>query len=107
MAVNSLALVEVFEWCNPSTSGYGFCCSIAIITSGHGRQMDGQWCMCVCVCVCVCVYVCVRLCVCVCVCMCVCGRVCVCVCVCVYDCTDMLHRSNMVTEGAGSLRRNL
>ena len=37
--------------------------------------------------------------------MCVC--VCVCVCVLMYDCTDMLPRSNMVTEGAGNLTRNL
>ena len=57
------------------------------------------------VCVCICVCVCVRLCVCVCVYVCV--YVCVCVCVLMYDRTDMLPRSNMVTEGAGSLTRNL
>ena len=38
MTVNSSALQAV-EWCNPSTSCYGFCCSIAIIASGDGRQM--------------------------------------------------------------------
>ena len=37
MAVNSSALQAV-EWCNPSTSCYGFCRSIAIIASGDGRQ---------------------------------------------------------------------
>ena len=64
MAVNSSALQAV-EWCNPSTSCYGFCCSIAIIAGGDGRPMV-QWC--------VCVYVCVCLCVCMCVCMCACLR---------------------------------
>ena len=55
--VNYSALQAV-EWCNPSTSCYGFCCSIAIIASGDGRPMV-QWCVCarVCVCVCVCVTV--------------------------------------------------
>ena len=47
MAVNSSALQAV-EWCNPSTSCFGFCCSIAIIASGDGPM--------VCVCVCVCVF---------------------------------------------------
>ena len=47
MAVNSSALQAV-EWWNPSTSCYGFCCSIAIIASGDGRPMV-QWCVCVCV----------------------------------------------------------
>ena len=59
VAVNSSALQAV-EWCNPSTSCYGFCCSIAIIASGDGRQKRKKVCVCVCVCVCmcVCVYVC-------------------------------------------------
>ena len=51
MAVNSSALQAV-EWCNPSTTCYGFCCSIAIIASGDGRPMV-QWCVCVCVRVCI------------------------------------------------------
>ena len=38
MAVNYSALQAV-DWCNPSTSCYGFCCSIAIIASGDGSQM--------------------------------------------------------------------
>ena len=38
------------EWCNPSTSCYGFCCSIAII----GPAMGVQWSNGVCVCVCLC-----------------------------------------------------
>ena len=47
MVVNSSAL-QAAEWCNPSTSCYGFCCSITIIASGDGRQMvNGQWCVCV------------------------------------------------------------
>ena len=50
VAVNSSALQSV-EWCNPSTSCYGFCCSIAIIASGDGRPMV-QWSNGVCVCVC-------------------------------------------------------
>ena len=44
MTVNSSALQAV-EWCNPGTSCYGFCRSIAIIASGDGRQKG------VCVCV--------------------------------------------------------
>ena len=47
MAVNSSALQAV-EWCNPGTSCYGFCCCIAIIASGNGRQMV-KWSM-VCAC---------------------------------------------------------
>ena len=43
MTVNSSALQAV-EWCNPSTSCYGFCRSIAIIASGDGCHR------CVCVC---------------------------------------------------------
>ena len=58
MTVNSSALQAV-EWCNPSTSCYGFCRSIAIIASGDGRQRCVCVCVSVCVCVCVCVYVCV------------------------------------------------
>ena len=43
MVVKSSALQAV-EWCNPSTSCYGFCCSIAFIASGDGRQMiNGVW----------------------------------------------------------------
>ena len=41
MTVNSSTLQAV-EWCNPSTSCYGFCRSIAIITSGDGRQRSGM-----------------------------------------------------------------
>ena len=81
MAVNSSALQAV-EWCNPSTSCYGFCCSIAIIASGDGRPMV-QWCVCVCVCVSVCV------CVCVCVCLSVSVCLSVCVSVCTYICLHM------------------
>ena len=47
MAVNSSAL-EAVEWCNPSTSCHGFCCSVAIIASGDGCQMV-KWCVRVCV----------------------------------------------------------
>ena len=54
VAVNSSALQAV-EWCNPSTSCYGFCRSIAIIASGDGRPMV-QWCLFVSLCVCVCVF---------------------------------------------------
>ena len=53
MTVNSSALQAV-EWCNPSTSCYGFCRSIAIIASGDGRQKVKR-CVCALVCVCVCV----------------------------------------------------
>ena len=50
VAVNSSALQAV-EWCNPSTSCYGFCCSIAIIASGDGRPMVVVViCLCVCAC---------------------------------------------------------
>ena len=55
MTVNSSALQAV-EWCNPSTSCYGFCRSIAIIASGDGRQRSGQRCACVCARACVCVF---------------------------------------------------
>ena len=63
MTVNSSALQAV-EWCNPSTSCYGFCRSIAITASGDGRQRSKvkvKRCVCVCVCVsaCVCVCMCV------------------------------------------------
>ena len=44
VAVNSSALQAV-DWCNPSTSCYGFCCSIAIITSSDGRQMVNGVCV--------------------------------------------------------------
>ena len=77
MAVNSSALQAV-ERCNPSTSCYGFCCSIAIIASGDGRPMV-QWYVCVFLCICVCV----NECFCVSVCESVCLRVCVCVSLCV------------------------
>ena len=80
MTVNSSALQAV-EWCNPSTSCYGFCRSIAIIASGDGRQRSKVKGVCVvgkCVCVCVFMFVCM------------CVYVCVCVCVCVYmrECVD-------------------
>ena len=52
MTVNSSALQAV-EWCNPSTSCYGICRSIAIIASGDGRQRSkvcvsdiGRFCHC-------------------------------------------------------------
>ena len=45
MTVNSSALQAV-EWCNPSTSCYGFCRSIAIIASGDGRQKVNGVCVC-------------------------------------------------------------
>ena len=48
MTVNSSALQAV-EWCNPSTSCYGFCRSIAIIASGDGRQRSKVKGVCVCV----------------------------------------------------------
>ena len=63
MAVNSSAL-QVVEWCNPSTTCYGFCCSIAIIASGDGRQMVKMVYVCMCECVCVCARVTVCVCVC-------------------------------------------
>ena len=50
MTVNSSALQAV-EWCNPSTSCYGFCRSIAIIASGDGRQRSKVKGVRVCVCV--------------------------------------------------------
>ena len=78
MAFNSSALQAV-EWCNPSRSCYGSCGSIAIIASGHGRQIV-KWCVCVCMCVCV---VCVVFFLCVSECKRACMRVYVCVCVCV------------------------
>ena len=43
VTVNSSALQAV-EWCNPSTSCYGFCRSIAIIASGDGRQRSRSRC---------------------------------------------------------------
>ena len=117
MTVNSSALQAV-EWCNPSTSCYGFCRSIAIIASGDGRQRSGaKVCVCVYVCLflkkcecgcdseceCGCVSVCFGVCVGIIMCVCVCARVRVCVCV--FVCVPVPKGwCNVITRGVVSFQ---
>ena len=119
MTVNSSALQAV-EWCNPSTSCYGFCRSIAIIASGDGHQRSkvcvrSRVCMCVCARVCMCVCACVHVRACattslhghVYACVCVCMRVCACVCMCVHVCACVCMCVRVFVHANGTVLYNV